>query len=62
MKFDKYHLHEIADRVHIINSMIDDFLIEHPGMTKSANQLCEVAQQNLSAVIGLTAEQEPTIK
>lgn len=38
------HYHEIIDRGHIICSMIDDFLIDHPGMTKEMDGFCGEAQ------------------
>ncbi len=44
-----YH-HEIMDRIHIINCMIDDHLIEHHGMTTEMNALCENAQSILCDV------------
>ena len=47
---DKYHYHEIIDRVHIINCMIDDFLVDHTGMTKEMDTMCEQAQRLLSDV------------
>ncbi len=46
-KPNKGHLHEIMDRSHIINSMIDDLLIEHPGMTEEMNAKCVQAQMLL---------------
>ena len=44
------HFHEIIDRVHIICSMIDEFLIDHPGMTEEMNARCEGAQILLGGV------------
>jgi len=29
-KLDKFHYHEILDRLNLIASNIDDFLLEHP--------------------------------
>ncbi len=61
MKLDKFHFHEIADRSHLICSMIDDFLIEHPGMTVAMNKKCEDAQQLICEVISLaSAEKDRT--
>ncbi len=48
---DAFHFHEIVDRCHIINSMIDDFLIGGPGMDADSNRLCEEAQDLLCGVM-----------
>lgn len=29
-KLDSYHKHEALDRCHVVCSMIDDFLVNHP--------------------------------
>jgi len=55
------HFHEIIDRSHIICSMIDDFLIEHPGMTIEMNKKCEFAQQLLCEVSSLACAEEDKI-
>ena len=58
------HYHEIMDRVHVINSMIYSFLIDHPGMTKLMNRDCRYAQTLLSNVANMAGEklcsEEPT--
>lgn len=51
---DKFHYHEVLDRLHIINSMIDDLLLEHPAVienkkimkkiTKASDKLSEAYQ------------------
>ncbi len=38
--------------------MIDDFLIDHPGMTKETNTFCETAQQNLCAVSSFASAED----
>lgn len=30
MKLDKFHYHEAMDRAHVIQTMIDQLLLEHP--------------------------------
>ena len=30
IKLDKYHYHEMLDRLHVVISMIDDHLQQHP--------------------------------
>jgi len=30
MKIDKFHKHEVLDRIYVIQSNIEDFLIGHP--------------------------------
>jgi len=61
MKLDKFHFHEIIDRGHLICSMIDDFLIEHPGMTVEMNKQCEEAQQLLCNGAGLASAEKDRI-
>ena len=53
---DKFHYHEIVDRCHIICSMIDDLLIDHPGMEKMTNEWCELAQRSLVSVKNRASE------
>lgn len=50
MEVNRGHFHEIMDRAHIICTMIDEFLIDHPGMTGYMNSLCEGAQKKLYTV------------
>ena len=52
------YFREIIDRTHIICSMIDDFLIEHPGMTVEMNKKCEEAQSLMCSVKNLAAHEE----
>lgn len=49
--YDKYHIHEIRDRIHLICSMIDDFLISQPSMNEEMNKKCEQAQELLCNVV-----------
>lgn len=42
------HFHELIDRAHIICSMLDDYVIDHPGMNKQMNEKCVIAQTALS--------------
>lgn len=56
-KIDYFHLHEIVDRCHIINSMIDDFLIGHTAMDEITNKLCEEAQAKISEVMNIVSSQ-----
>ena len=57
-KINKGHFHEIMDRSHVICSMIDEFLIEHPGMTKQMNDLCREVQSKLCLVMSMADEEE----
>lgn len=53
-RIDKFHYHEVMDRLHLINSMIDEFLLEHPAVienkkimkkiTKASDKLSEAYQ------------------
>jgi len=48
---DKFHIHEFVDRIHIICSMIDDFLLEHPVAEKyNLRAKIEDVQSALSAL------------
>lgn len=57
-ELNKGHYHEIIDRGHLVMGMIDDYLIDHPGMTKEMNQLCEEAQSKLYRVTNLACGEE----
>ena len=46
----KEHYHEIMDRTHIINSLIDSLLFCHPGLTEEMSSNCELAQKELRKV------------
>lgn len=35
MKFNEVHITEGLDRLHVINEMIDSFLVEHPAVIKA---------------------------
>jgi hypothetical protein len=57
------HFHEIMDRCHIVLSMIDDFILEHPGMTETMNDFAKDAQHQLSTISQLAiTEEEAFIK
>lgn len=54
MKLDEYHYHEAIDRLGIIQTMIADFLIDHPAIAAhavlqakvlGADEFLEVANQ-----------------
>jgi hypothetical protein len=49
-KLDKFHYHEVLDRLHVINTMIDEFLLEHPVVinNKKINKKIEKASELLS--------------
>ena len=46
---DEYHYHESLDRTHIILSMIDDLLRDHPAIEDNEGwwDMAEKAQENL---------------
>lgn len=48
---DDYHKHEIIDRCHIVNSMIDDFLVAHHATDEQMKKLFEEAQSKISEVM-----------
>ena len=50
------HYHEIMDRCHIINSMIDDFVVGHPGVDETMAEWCKTAQRALSSVYNRAGE------
>lgn len=49
-KIDKFHYHEVLDRLHLINTMIDEFLLEHPAVieNKKIMKKIEKASEKLS--------------
>ena len=55
---DVFNYHEIADRIHIICGMIDDFVIGSVGMTEEMNDLCEESQKLLYDVMCMASEKE----
>lgn len=60
-KVNAGHYHEIMDRAHIINTMIEEFLIDHPGMNDGMNRLCWQAQSDLMGVYSMASDKiEPT--
>jgi hypothetical protein len=48
-KLDKYHYHELLDRLHVIMSNIDTHLTQHPvlELETEVNNLVEEAQTTL---------------
>lgn len=48
-KLDKYHYHELLDRLHVIMSNIDTHLTQHPvlELETEVNNLVEEAQTKL---------------
>ena len=59
---NKFHYHETMDRAHLICSMIDDFLIDSPGMEEEQNKWCDQAQKALTDVAGRAAELSEKLK
>jgi len=57
-ELNKGHYHEIIDRGHLIIGVIDDYLIDHPGMTEEMNTLCKKAQDSLYRVTNLACGEE----
>lgn len=55
---DRFHYHEISDRCHVINSMIDDFILAHPACTMLMNSYAVNAQSLLCAVMNEAAKGE----
>ena len=56
------HFHEIIDRCHIVCSMIDDFIIDHPGMTGAMDDLCQEAQAIMCQVANTACGEESKFK
>jgi hypothetical protein len=52
MKLDKFHYHEILDRISIIQSQIDDFVGNHPVVTRNKKYIKQInkAQKELGKV------------
>jgi len=49
-KLDKFHYHEMLDRLHVIQSIIDDHLQQHPvaKIETDVKELISEAQDKLS--------------
>lgn len=58
---NKGHFHELIDRAHIICSMLDDYVIGHPGMTQEMNEKCVDAQASLSEMQSMASALEAEI-
>lgn len=54
---DKFHYHELSDRCHIINSMIDDFILSHPACSVLMNSYAVNAQSLICAVMTEAAKE-----
>lgn len=48
---DVHYVNELVDRCHIINSMIDDFAIDHPATDEKMKKMLEEAQGAISSVM-----------
>ena len=55
---DRFHYHEISDRCHLINSMIDDFVMGHPACNGQMTAWAEDAQRQLCNVMSMAASEE----
>ena len=55
---DCFHYHEIADRCHVINSLIDDFILSHPACNPLMNSYAVNAQSLLCAVMSEASKEE----
>ena len=55
---DKFHYHEIADRCHLIMSMVEDFLVDHPAMNLQMTAWAEDAQRQLWKVMQMAGNEE----
>lgn len=57
-KLDEYHYHEIVDRLHVMMSMIDDHLQQHPvaKIETEASKLISAATDNLWQAYQLLGE------
>ena len=56
IKLDKYHYHEMLDRLHVIQCMIDDHLQQHPvaKIETDIKNLISEAQDKLSEAYQIT--------
>lgn len=46
---DEFHYHEILDRTHLILSMIDDYLLQHP-VAKLDKEICSKIEEGANAL------------
>ena len=60
VELDKFHYHEMLDRLHVVMSMIDDHLQQHPvaKIETKIKDLISEAQDKLWEVYQLTGNKE----
>ena len=60
IKLDKFHYHELTDRLHLILSSVDDFLLDHPvsHKEKKIRKQIEHASELLADAYQLTGRKE----
>lgn len=58
ISLDKFHYHEISDRCHLINSMIDDFVLDHPACNGKMTAWAEDAQRQLCNIMSMAAVED----
>jgi len=63
MKIDKFHKHEVLDRIYVIQSNINDFLVEHPVIKsdKKMKKKLEKVQSILGNIYQEVGKQQWTI-
>lgn len=51
-KEDKFHLHEVLDRLNLVNSIFEDFIINHPSIEnrKNIKEKCEIISKNINEI------------
>ena len=60
-ELNRGHSHELADRINIICSMLDDYVIGHPGTTNEFNEKCQLAQIHLGEAQTIADETDESI-
>lgn len=55
---DEFHYHEMSDRCHVINCMIDDFILAHPACNTQMQSWAEDAQRKICSVMSMAAVEE----
>ena len=57
-ELDEFHAHEVLDRLHLICSMVDDFLLSHPYVTQNVEIEAAIidAEANLTRAYQMVGE------
>lgn len=57
-QFDEFHYHEVTDRLHMINAIIDDHIVSHPVVVSDIemSNIIDSAQNLLAEAYRIASE------